>query len=33
MKHFLKLLDYSGKEIIDMLNLADQLKYEQKHGI
>lgn len=33
MKHFLKLLDYSGKEITDMLNLADQLKYEQKHGI
>lgn len=33
MKHFLKLLDYSGKEIIEMLNLADQLKYEQKHGI
>ena len=33
MKHFLKLLDYSGKEIIEMLNLADQLKYEQKHRI
>lgn len=33
MKHFLKLLDYSGKEIIELLNLADQLKYEQKHGI
>lgn len=33
MRHFLKLLDYSGKEIIEMLNLADQLKYEQKHGI
>lgn len=33
MKHFLKLLDYSGKEIIEMLNLSDQLKYQQKHGI
>lgn len=33
MKHLLKLLDLDGKEIIDILNLADQLKYEQKHGI
>lgn len=33
MKHLLKLLDLSGKEIIDLLNLADQLKYERKHGI
>jgi len=33
MKHFLKLLDVSSEEIIDTLNLADQLKYEQKHGI
>lgn len=33
MKHLLKLLDYSHEEIIDLLNLADQLKYEQKHGI
>lgn len=33
MKHLLKLLDLSGEEIIDILNLADQLKYEQKHGI
>ena len=33
MKHLLKLLDLSGQEIIDILNLADQLKYEQKHGI
>ena len=33
MKHLLKLLDVSGEEIIDILNLADQLKYEQKHGI
>ena len=33
MKHLLKMLDLSGKEIINLLNLADQLKYEQKHGI
>lgn len=33
MKHLLKLLDLSKKEIIDILNLADQLKYETKHGI
>ncbi|MBQ6569266.1 MAG: ornithine carbamoyltransferase [Clostridia bacterium] len=33
MKHLLKLLDLSGEEIIEILNLADQLKYEQKHGI
>lgn len=33
MQHFLKMLDLSGEEIISLLNLADQLKYEQKHGI
>lgn len=33
MNHLLKLLDLSTEEIIDILNLADQLKYEQKHGI
>ena len=33
MKHLLKLLDLTGQEIIDILNLADQLKYETKHGI
>ena len=33
MKHLLKLLDLSKEEIIDILNLADQLKYETKHGI
>ena len=33
MKHLLKLLDCSKEEIIDILNLADQLKYELKHGI
>lgn len=33
MKHLLKLLDLTGEEILDVLNLADQLKYETKHGI
>ncbi len=33
MKHLLKMLDLSKEEIIDILNLADQLKYELKHGI
>lgn len=33
MKHLLKMLDLSSEEIIDILNLADQLKYELKHGI
>lgn len=33
MKHLLKLSDWSKEEIMDTLNLADQLKYEQKHGI
>ena len=33
MKHFLKLLDVSGEQIIELLNTADQLKYEKKHGI
>lgn len=33
MKHLLKMLDLSQEEIIDILNLADQLKYELKHGI
>ncbi len=33
MKHLLKLLDLSTEEIIDILNLADQLKYELKHNI
>ena len=33
MKHLLKMMDLSGEEIIELLNLADQLKYEQKHGI
>lgn len=33
MKHLLKLLDCSTEEIIGLLDLADQLKYEQKHNI
>ncbi len=33
MKHLLKMLDLTKEEIIDILNLADQLKYEQKNGI
>ncbi len=33
MKHLLKLMDLSEKEIIEILNIADQLKYEKKHGI
>lgn len=33
MKHLLKLGDLSEKEILSILNLADQLKYEKKHGI
>lgn len=33
MKHLLKMLDLSAEEIIEILDLADQLKYELKHGI
>ena len=33
MKNLLKMLDLSSEEIVEILNLADQLKYEQKHGI
>ncbi|HIU08661.1 MAG TPA: ornithine carbamoyltransferase [Candidatus Limiplasma pullistercoris] len=33
MKHLLKLADLSTEQILDILNLADQLKYERKHGI
>lgn len=32
-KHLLKMADLNREEIISLLNLADQLKYEQKHGI
>ena len=33
MKHLLKLADLSTEEITEILNLADQLKYEKKNGI
>ena len=33
MKHLLKMMDLSTEEIIEILNLADQLKYEFKRGI
>ena len=33
MKHLLKLSDLSAQEITDILNMADQLKYDKKHGI
>lgn len=29
MKHLLKLLDLSSEEIVSLLDLADQLKYEK----
>ncbi|MBQ8295538.1 MAG: ornithine carbamoyltransferase [Clostridia bacterium] len=33
MKHLLKLMDLSTNEITEILNLADQLKFEKKNGI
>lgn len=33
MKHLLTLMDLSQNEINEILNLADQLKYEKKNGI
>ena len=33
MKHLLKLLDLSGEEILELLDLADKLKAERKAGI
>lgn len=33
MKHLLKLQDLSREEILSILNLADQLKFERKNGI
>lgn len=33
MKHLLKLSDLDKGDILDILNLADQLKYENQHGI
>ncbi len=32
-KHLLKLMDLSAKEITEILDLADKLKYEKKNGI
>lgn len=33
MKHLTKLADLSKEKILEVLNLADQLKYEYKHGL
>jgi ornithine carbamoyltransferase len=33
MKNLLKMLDMTSEDITDVLNLADQLKYELKHDI
>ncbi|MCI8566603.1 MAG: ornithine carbamoyltransferase [Lachnospiraceae bacterium] len=33
MKHLLKLQDLTQKEILELLNIADQLKFEKKNGI
>ncbi|MCR4925650.1 MAG: ornithine carbamoyltransferase [Clostridiales bacterium] len=33
MKHLLKMLDLTSNDITNLLNLADQLKYENKHNI
>lgn len=33
MKHLCKLLDHTGEEIEEILNLGDQLKYERRHNI
>ena len=33
MRHLLKLMDLTSNEINEILNLADQLKYEKKNGI
>lgn len=33
MKHLTKLADLTKEEILDILNLADQLKYEYKHNL
>ena len=32
-KDLLKLLDLSGEEILHILDVADQMKYNQKHGL
>ena len=33
MKHFMKLLDLTTEEILELLDLADQLKLQKKQGI
>ncbi|MCL2022998.1 MAG: ornithine carbamoyltransferase [Oscillospiraceae bacterium] len=33
MKHLLKMLDLSKEEIVDILDLADKLKYQRAHGV
>ena len=33
MKHLLKMLDLSKEEIVEILDLADKLKYQQAHGV
>lgn len=33
MKHLLTMMDLSKEDIVRILDLADQLKYERKHGI
>ena len=33
MKHLLKLADLTREEILSVLNLADQLKYERKNNV
>lgn len=33
MQHLLKMADLSQNDITEILNLADQLKFQQKHGI
>ena len=32
-KDLLKLLDLSKEDILEILNTADQMKYNQKHGL
>ena len=33
MRHFIKLLDYTREEILELLDLADRLKAERKRGV
>ena len=33
MNHFLTLMDCTPEEIVNLLDVADQLKYEKKNGI